>query len=140
MVSDDDDDEYEECTTSDDMILGTIYDSITAEERHPILKPNLINVQSIRSRFANILYLETSNLEETGHAKIVESLEGHRLHVGDQSATLPQPPTRPTPPSAKGREARIWQIQAGPRTLQHLKTLGPRRYSGTQGDISKRAY
>ena len=61
MASDDDDDdeyeydEYEEYTTNNNMVLGSIYDSLTAEERRPIPEPNLVDVQGIRRKFSNIL-------------------------------------------------------------------------------------
>ena len=79
------------------MVMGTLYESLSAEEKRPIAEPNLIEVQSIRSRLANLLFKQRSDEEETGHASIVESLEGHRRRVGDANATLPTPPAKPIP-------------------------------------------
>ena len=59
----------------------TLYDSLTAEEKQPIAEPNLIDVQSIRSKFANLLLKQQSEEEETGHANIVKTAEGHRCWV-----------------------------------------------------------
>ena len=58
------------------MVLGTVYDSLTAKEQHPIAQPNLNNVQSIRSSISNLLFAQHSDDEETGHAGIVETPSG----------------------------------------------------------------
>jgi len=91
--------DYEEYLTDDIMVPVSIYEKLTTEEHSQIKEPNLIQVQSLRSRIANILYHETSALEETGHTSIMESLEGHRLRVSDLIAKLPKPPTRPIAPT-----------------------------------------
>ena len=46
-----DNDDFEDYTASINMVLlGSLYDSLSAEERRPIAEPNMIDVQSIRSR------------------------------------------------------------------------------------------
>ena len=56
--------------------LESIYEKLTTGERHQINEQNLIQVQSMRSRIANILCHETSALEETGHAGNVRRVPG----------------------------------------------------------------
>jgi len=81
------------------MVLGTLYGSLTTEEKRPIAEPNLIDIESVHSRLANILFRQRSDEEDTGHVSKVESLEGHHHRVGDPSAVLPTPPTKSKPPT-----------------------------------------
>ena len=82
---------FEDYTANINMVLRSLYDSLSAKERRPIAEPNMIDVQRIHSRLANLLFKQRSDEEETGHASVVESLEGHRHRVGDVTAVFPTP-------------------------------------------------
>ena len=104
-------DYFEDNTVSINMVLGALVDSLTAEERKPINEPNMLSVQDFRNKLANLLLKYPSNVEDTGHTNVVETLDGHRRRIGDTTGTtlLPTPPAKPTLP-AYSVTSHLWRV------------------------------
>lgn len=100
-VTSDDDDSYYNIPESITMVPELpLYDRLSEKLRKVNPEPNLIDIQTLRSNLANILFEEPSDKMDTGHASIIETLAGHQRRMNDATAVLPSPPTKPTEPLA----------------------------------------
>ena len=71
-------DDFEDDTVIINMVLCALIDRLTAEERRPINESNMIDVQDFHNKLANLLFKCPSDGEDTGHASVVQTLDGHR--------------------------------------------------------------
>lgn len=91
------------------MVLGSLYDSLSVEQRKVITEPNLIDFQTMRNTLANLLYAVRSEEEEMGHSSVVETTVGHQRRVNDPVAVIQTPPVKPTK-MATTESRQIWFI------------------------------
>ena len=106
-------DDFFNTTMSSNIPIETVYEGLSAEDRKSIREPTLNDVQRVRSSIANNLYNQTSQEELTGHSSIVESLEGHRLRMEDNSVSLPAVPKKPSvrpPVKADKGQLLTWEL------------------------------
>ena len=91
----------------------TVYEGLSADDRRSIGEPTLNDLQRVRNSIANFLYNQTSPEELTGHSSIVETLEGHRLRMEDETASLLVAPTKPSirpPVKADKGQLKTWEL------------------------------